>query len=170
MWSFLISLYFSHNILSSVASSEENSSLALGGPALISARWPWVMSFHRINKGCHQYFPLSQRCLWCSVCMSSSQKKNHANSIYSFPIQKTSAPYSHILCFELLSHWFITLAHPNNLLPLVAFRAALLDQQLFCKANSVAMSLVVSFSKTQACWALGTPAMVVQATIKSALP
>ena len=140
MWSFLISFYFSYNILRSSALSEENSSLTLGGPTLISARWPWVMSSHRFNKGSYKYFP-SHLVMPVMFCGHVLLTKNHANSIYSFPSQKTSAPYSHFPCFEPLSHWSITLAHPNNL---VAFRAGLLAQQLFCKADSVEMSLVVS--------------------------
>lgn len=139
MWSFLISLYFSCNTLSSLALSEESSSLTLGGPTLISARRPQVMSSHRFNKHAHKYFPPHSvmPVMFCGYVLLT---KKHADCIYSFPSQKTSVPYPHFPCFEPLSHESVTLAHPNNL---VAFRAVLLDQQLVYEANSVEVSLVV---------------------------
>lgn len=73
--------------------------------------------------------------------MSSPQKKPHAHSIYSFPSQKTPTVNSHFPCFVPLSYWSTSLVHPNSL---VALRAGLLALQLFCKTDSVEMSLVVS--------------------------
>lgn len=140
MWSFLISSYFSYNILSSLAFFEKNSSLTLGGPSLISGRWPRVMSSHRFNKDSHKYFP-PHSVMPVMFCGHVLLTKNHANSIYSFSSQKTSAPWSHFPCLELLSHWSITLAHRNNL---AAFWAGLLAQQLFCNAASAEVSLVAS--------------------------